>query len=115
MNILAWQAKAIPFRKQQHLSITRRSAGHLLIRKEEVGFEQGSCFLGSICERKKMTPMVSMPSCYAGHKSLMDFPKDVTTSNRQHRLGIHRVQRQLCFNPSYIPLSGDFVQPALRL
>jgi hypothetical protein len=66
MNILAWQTKAIPFRKQQCMSITRCSAGRLLVRKEHVGFDQDSCFLGSICERGKMTPMVSMSSCYTG-------------------------------------------------
>jgi hypothetical protein len=66
-------------------------------------FRSGFMFLRFNMREEKMTPMVSMPSCYTGHKSLMDFPKDVTTSNRQHRLGICRVQRRLCFNPSYIP------------
>jgi hypothetical protein len=65
--------------------------------------------------REKIAYMVPMPSCYTGHKSLMDFPRDVAGSNRQHRLGIRRVQRRICFNPSCIPLSGDFLQPAPKL
>jgi hypothetical protein len=69
-------------------------------------------------EKINITYMVPMPSCYTGHKSfflrkgnksLMDFPRDVASSNRQHRFGICRVQHRMCFNPSCMPLSGDFL------
>jgi hypothetical protein len=47
---------------------------------------------------------------YTGHMSLMAFPRDMSSSNRHHRLGIHMVQRGIRFSPTSVPLSSKFLE-----